>query len=53
MKTLMEKGATRYALKSTIDSGRGKRIKIPKRQYDETEDDEEEESQNWLILRKR
>ena len=51
MKTLMEKGATRY--ESTIDSGRGKRIKIPKRQYDETEDDEEEESQNWLILRKR
>ena len=49
MKTLMEKGVTRYdALKSTVDSGRGKRIKIPKRPYDETEDDEEDESQSLL-----
>ena len=47
MKTLMEKGVTRYgALKSTVNSGRGKRIKIPERQYDET--DEEEESQSLL-----
>lgn len=49
MKALMEKGVSRYdALKATVDSGRGKRIKIPKRQYDETEEDEEEESQSLL-----